>query len=761
MFYPLQVSYETEGDRPVIKICGRDEFGIRVSIEDKNYEPYFYIIPEQGNIEEAKKRVMDFRQEHAGETLKVKRVEEIERIDLNKKVIALKIICRLPRDVSAMKDGIRAIEGVLHKREYDLPYAKRYALDKQISFLSAYEFDKGNFILQDAPYYKPKVAAFDIEIYKPTFRSKENEIICIGLYSEEERAVLTWKGSDLKGSIVLENEAKMIKEFFRMAEKYDVLATYNGDNFDLPFIKERAAELGIDCPITLSNRGAKLKGQLHIDIYNIIAKHLRAEIKARSRKLNDIARFFLNEGKNNMKIAQSGKDIWDSDDLKKIGELLEYNLQDCRITWLLAEKLLPLEYRFSNIIGLDLFDATRVGFSQLVESYLMRKAVAEGILIPNKPGHREIEARRRETYVGGYVHKPVPGIYENISVLDFKSLYPSILVSHNISPDTLDENGETIVRIKSRTHRFKKEPEGFIVGIIDGLIKRRAKLKKEGGKGVNEKALKTLANATYGYLGFFAARWYSRECAESITALGRGYIQNSILEAENSGLKPIYGDTDSILITGKKTAVAKFLKKVNSELPGIMELEFEGFYPRGIFVGEEGRGTKKRYALKDEKGNFEIKGFEFVRGDWSEIAKETQMKVIEHILSGEQKKAVEFVKETCRQIRKGEIPKDKLVISRQLTKPPEQYGSAAPHVKVAKDLQRKKISVRPGMLIRYIITNEGKLISDRARWWEDAQSYDSEYYINNQVIPPAFRILSVLGYTKDDLKGCQRNLNSF
>lgn len=762
MFYPIYVTYEVIENKPLIKVFGRDEKGKRVIIEDNKFEPYFCVIPEQGKIGEVREKILGYSEKKEGEILRVKRIEIVERTELNQKVKALKVICNLPRDVAVLKDGIRKLEGVLHKREYDLPYARRYALDKQIRFFSPYEVKDGEFTEAKGETYKPKVAAFDIELYSPDFNSAKNSIICIGIYSGEEKVVLTYKPSKFPDAVKLKDEAEMLAKFFGLISRYDVVVSYNGDNFDLSYIKERCDALKLSCPITLSTRGAKIKNCLHVDLYNIVAKHIRADLKTRSRKLNDVAMFLLDEGKHSLNIAESGKDIWDSNDLKRIGELLQYNLQDCRITYLLSEKLLPLEYRFSNIVGLDLFNATRIGFSQLVESYLMKEAVRMGILIPNKPNNKQIEFRRMQTFTGAYVHKPIPGIYQNISVMDFKSLYPSILVSHNISPDTLDEEkGETIVRINEKAHRFRKKPEGFIVGILRHIIERRAQLKKAKGKGVDEKALKLLANATYGYLGFFGARWYSKECAESITALGRGYIQKSIIEAENAGLKVIYGDTDSLMATGEKPLVEKFLKKTNSELPGIMELDYQGFFTRGIFVGEEGRGRKKRYALIDEKGNIEIKGFEFVRGDWSQIAKETQMQVIEFILKGEVEKAVDFIKDTCREIRKGKFDMEKLVISRQLTKSLSSYEQIGPHVKVARDLQRKGVSVHPGFIVKYIITKEGKLVSERAKWWEDARNYDADYYINNQLIPPAYRILSVLGYSKDDLIGCQSNLKGF
>ena len=611
--------------------------------------------------------------------------------------------------------------------------------------------------------YNPKVASFDIEIYKPTFNAKENKIICIGIYSKDKKIVLTWKKSNLSEVVALKDEKEMLKEFFKLIEEFDVLISYNGDNFDLPFLKIRAEDLKLEHPIVLSRKGANFKNCLHVDLYNIVSKHLFAEIKTRSFKLDEVARFFIGEGKEDLKLYENnfGKEVWDSNEIEKIDEIFKYNLQDCKITYLVGEKILPLEYRFSNLIGLDLFDVTRSGFSQLVESYLMREAVRKGILIKNRPTDEELEKRREQTYIGAYVHEPKPGIYEGIHVLDFKSLYPSILVSHNISPDTLDENGELKVKINGKINSFTQKRKGFIVDIVEDLIKRRSEIKKTRGKGVEEKALKLLANSTYGYLGFFGARWYCLECAESITALGRKYIKETIEKASKKGFKVIYGDTDSTMLVGDKEKVKEFLEEINRELPGIMELEYEGFYKRGIFVGAAEKGTKKRYALIDENGNIEIKGFEYVRGDWSEIAKETQEKVLEFILKGKEKNAIEYVKEVIKKIKKGEIEKEKLIITRQLTRNLETYEQIAPHVKVARELKNKGIEIGRGSMIHYIITKSGKSISEKARWYEDAKDYDSSYYINHQVIPAALRILSVLGYTEKDLIEEQKSLLGF
>ena len=758
MFYPLTADYEIRNGEPVIKIFGRDEKGLKKTFEDCDFKPFFYVIPDQKKVEKMKKEIEKFEIDYNGEMLSPSKVETVEKIDLNRKVKALKIICKQPKDVSAMKDPIRKLKGINHKREYDIPFAKRYTIDKQIRFLNAYEIE-GKKLIERKGLYEPRIASFDIELYKPFFSAKENKIICIGLYCEDKHKVLTWKKSNLDNTIVLKSEKEMIKKFFELIEEYDAVVSYNGDNFDMEYLKIRSEELGLKHPIVKSRRGANFKNCIHIDLFNILTKHLSSEVKTRSLKLDEVAKYFLGEGKEKIEIKES-KDIWDSNDIKKIDEIFKYNLQDCKITYLLGKEILPLEYRFSNLIGLDLFECTRSGYSQLVENYLMREAVRKNIFINNRPKQEELEKRKNQSYIGAYVHPPKPGIYENLHVLDFKSLYPSILVSHNISPDTLDPYGELKVKINGKERRFRKD-KGFIVEIVDNLIRKRVEIKKKQGKGVDEKALKLLANSTYGYLGFFAARWYCLECAESITALGRKYVRETIEKAGKEGFNVVYGDTDSLLLVGEKEKIQDFLKKINKSLPGIMELEYEGFYKRGIFVGADGIGAKKRYAMIDEKDNILVKGFEYVRGDWSDLAKETQEKVLENMLKGKKEEAVEHVREIVKKVKKGEIDMEKLVIRRQLTKNIEDYEQIGPHVKVACELKRKGIEVSRGSLIQYIITKKGKSISDRAKWYEDAQTYDEHYYINNQIIPAALRILSVLGYRKEDLYSEQKSLNGF
>jgi DNA polymerase elongation subunit (family B) len=200
----------------------------------------------------------------------------------------------------------------------------------------------------------------------------------------------------------------------------------------------------------------------------------------------------------------------------------------------------------------------------------------------------------------------------------------------------------------------------------------------------------------------------------------------------------------------------EFVKKVNKQLPGIIELEFRGLYEGGIFVAVKGakRGAKKRYALIDLEGNLEIRGFETVRRDWCDLAKEIQHEVLRIILKErDPDKAVKLVRDTIKRIREGKASIEELTIYTQLVKPLYAYEQIGPHVKVAMKLKEKGRPVGEGMIIEYVITKGSGSISDRAMPVEDVKEgeYDPEYYINNQVLPAAMRVLQALDMTEQQV----------
>ena len=319
------------------------------------------------------------------------------------------------------------------------------------------------------------------------------------------------------------------------------------------------------------------------------------------------------------------------------------------------------------------------------------------------------------------------------------------------------------VHNKKVNYYFDSKREGFIPKVVKDLIVRRNRvkeiLKKEKNPLLEARsyALKTVANSSYGMFAFFGARYYCRECAASIASFGREYIQKTIKKADEEGFKVIYSDTDSLAATLKgksKKAANEFLKKINDELPSLMELEIEGFYPRGIFVSKKSdtQGAKKKYALIDEDNELIITGFETVRKDWSLIARETQLKVLEMILKeGKYENALRYTKKIIKDVLDRKVKLDKMIMGVQLKMPLESYKQIGPHVAVAQKMKAKGYDVSPGATIYFIVSNEKGMIRDKARIPNECKDYDDKYYIENQIIPSVEKIFEVFGIKKEQL----------
>ncbi|RKX99279.1 MAG: DNA polymerase, partial [Spirochaetes bacterium] len=491
--------------------------------------------------------------------------------------------------------------------------------------------------------------------------------------------------------------------------------------------------------------------------------------------LDRVAKELIGKGKQDMEWSEIESAWREKENLEKIAE---YCLKDSELALELGEKLLPQIFEICKIVGQTPFDISRMSYSQLVEWLLIRKAFQRGEVVPRRPKHEEIQKRRMSPpYTGGYVLEPKEGIYSNIALFDFRSLYPSIIITHNISPETLDCTiCEECKRGESRKntdpdgkHYYCTIRTGFIPQTIRELVEERMEIKKRMKKldktseeykklKIRQHVLKIMANSSYGYYGYPGSRWYSRVCAQSAASWGRFYIKKVIEMAKAKGYTVIYGDTDSLFVKMKsKKEALEFLKETNASLPGLIELDFQGIYKSGIFVSAKtGGGAKKRYALMDFEGNITIRGFERVRRDWSKIAKITQERVLEVVLKDESpEKAVKMVKDVIDKLKRHEVRKEDLVIYSQITKRIGEYEQIGPHVIAAQKAIKAGRKIEVGSVISYIITKGPGSISSRAEPVDTAKDYDEEYYIKHQVIPAALRILSGLGYTEKDLYGEQ------
>ncbi len=670
--------------------------------------------------------------------------------------------------------------------EHDLGAELQYFIEKGMTPTRTYRFTLEKGWLKSFEEVEDNVplrrAAIDIEVYAPNrspLPEKDPVIMVSYVDSDGLQAVLTTKKIDQPYVRTVESETKLIQELTRIIRERDpdVIYTYNGDDFDLPYLKARASVLGLKLPWgrdgtevqvrrTAIGGAVSIRGRAHVDVFRIV--DYMASIGAiNTYKLDLESVYRALKGKEKVKIDHLKiSDVWKNGDLSL---LAEYNLQDAIACFEIGEEFLDLYVEIGRYTLSELYEAVRMSASQIVENKLIKEAKGRGKVVPRRPKEREVLKRLRETYTGGYVHEPSPGLYENIAVLDFRSLYPSIIITHNVDPELVNREicPPEERYVSPAGHFFCKEPKGLLPSMLEDVLTERFALKKklksmERGTPeykliyARQQALKIIANASYGYLGFARARWYCKECAEAITSWARSYIKWVMEEAEKWGFRVIYGDTDSVFLQYReREEVLKFLEYINNELPGMMELELDGFYVRGIFIkkrkGE--RAAKKKYALMDEKGNLKVTGMEYVRRDWSEIARETQLEVLRKVLAeGDVEGALEYVRKVIENLREGKAPLEKLVIYTEIQKELHEYEQTGPHVVAATKLKRAGYHVKPGTIVGYIIRKGAGSVSERAEPVELFKGeYDEEYYIERQVLPAVLPIFESLGYRETDL----------
>lgn len=727
--------YITE-ERAVIRLFSKKEK--KEIIYDRDFEPYIYAIPS----EDVKGELLKLEILRKGKRVTLKEISKIEKSYRGKKLEALKLIFFHPSHVPALRDEIRRFCKIY---EYDIPFSKRYLIDRDIKML-------------DGDTESLKVLSLDIEVLTEMQPDpKLNPIIMISLASKDLKKIFTWKRIDEEYVLDFESEREMLLEFMKFFKELDpeILLTYNGDNFDLPYLDERCRKLGLELDLgeklevktRAFGKSSRIPGISHIDLYRVVRKTLNLS----KYSLDNVYREFLSREKSSLSHLKI-KEIWErEEDLER---LAFYSLEDALATFEIGEHLLPLQYELSRVVGQNLFDVSRNSFSQLVEYLLLREAYKRDEIVPNRHGAFE------GTYEGAFVLEPLKGLHENVVQFDFKSLYPSIIISYNVDPTTL--GCECCDNKSPLGHNFCKRKGGFIPKILRKLLKERGRIKKLMKSTEDEKkiktlsyqqwALKILANSFYGYLAYPLSRWYSRECAESVTAWGREYLKGVIKLAKGRGFEVIYGDTDSLFVKmpEKNLEIARdFLKEVNDSLPEDMELEFEGFFERGLFV------TKKKYALIS-KGKITTKGLEVVRRDWAKVAKETQKKVLRAVLCGNPEDAREIIKKVTRRLERGEVDIQDLVINTQITQALKRYKSIPPHVAVARRLLKDGRDIKRGSIISYVVKKGKGLVGERAltveEFLKEGAIYDSEYYIKNQVMPSVLRIMKAFSLTEDDLR---------
>jgi len=612
--------------------------------------------------------------------------------------------------------------------------------------------------------FTPKllIASIDIET------GQNNQLYSIAIHlsgKEEEKKVfiVSEEKPDLPFHIEpFENEKKLLQNFLNWFQEKDpdVIIGWHVIGFDLMFLERKCNELMIPFDIARGNGRVSLRQRKPSGFFASVTGRIVIDgpVALRSSfftfedfRLETVAQEMLQEGKT---ISQDHDKVEEIERMFKEDKssLAKYNLKDAELVTNIFKKagLIELSIRRAQLSGL-LMDELGM-MTAAFDHFFLPKLHRAGYVAPNVK-----DLQTSEHAAGGYVMDPVPGIYDDVIVLDFKSLYPSIIQTFKIDPySNLKSEADTTETLNG--YKFSSTKH-FLPEFIDQLIEQRNLAKKKKDKQLSQ-AIKILMNSFYGVMGSFGCRFYHPNLPTAITGTGHKLLLGSKEYLAKYGYEVIYGDTDSLFIklkdgegekageSGNRIAAdlnKYWLEKIQKEynLKSYLEIEFEKYYRKFILTPARGSesGAKKRYAglLSDEgKEKVEFVGMEFVRSDWTRLAKEFQVELYSRIFNNED--IENWLREIVKKVKEGEYD-DKLVYKKRLRKDVGEYTKNIPqHVKAARLLPETTGTVY------YVITKRGPIPVELTH-----TDINYDHYIEKQLKPIADSVLSLLGESFDSI----------
>jgi DNA polymerase I len=679
--------------------------------------------------------------------------------------------------------------------------------------------------LLNQPIPELKRVAIDIEVETeegrmPNARDHDRRITAVGFVGSDgfkKVLVLTNNTSNDGTSLIPEaepcaTEKELIEKAFMVINAYPIIVTFNGDDFDLPYLYARSQDSRIDpngvaipkdkVPIMIKKESFIKHGMqaepvgirhgIHIDLYRTFDNR-SIQIYAFSRvytdhTLNAISEALLGDSK----IEFEG----DISDLP-IQRLAEYCLKDADLTYRLTSfndnLLMKLLVVIARIGRLSVDDISRFGVNQWIRGILYYEHRQRNELIPSRS---ELEKKgtasttaiiKEKKYRGGEVVEPVPGIHFNVIVLDFASLYPSIIKVHNLSYETINCSHEDCSenQVEGTTHWVCKHRKGltsFLIGSLRDLrvnyykyLAKDKTLPPEERKLYNvvSQAIKVILNASYGVMGAAIFPLYCLPVADATAALGRTTINRTINKCKEIGIQVVYGDTDSIFLSNPDQKHIEQLVHWARETLGV-DLEIDKQYRYVVFSD-----LKKNYLGVLSDGTVDVKGLTgkkshtppFIRKAFYDILEILGKINSEKDFESAKEKIKNVIQENAKNLEVHKIPLEELSFNVTINKSLSTYGKKTgsktvdgnssdiykglpQHIKAAKMLaDANKREVRAGDIISYVKIKAGDGV--RPVELSKPEEIDTEKYL--ETMESTFeQVLSALNFDFKSVLGKPR-----
>ena len=672
---------------PVIRLYGKTPLGESVTVHDRNFRHYFYL----ANPSKYDERMI----KSSGAEI----IDNVELEHYQEKIDCIKVQTRVPRDVPKLRDKLEKRGKEVFSA--DILFPLRYLYDKDVgAFVEVlYNSDGIQEINRTKP-FKPelKVLTFDIEC---SLRSRD--VFCIGAQMDDGDGVIF---TDRKG------EKKMMEEFVQYVRDMDpdIITGYNIYGFDIPFLVECCERnnvefaIGKNGEVPWAREDHKrrfntwyLSGRIFVDTW----QQVKQELKPIQESLGFVGELLGVGSKDNVDVTRI-EDEWKNRRLV----VMKYCKKDVKVTYDVFnnEKVASLDkaLALSRASDLPLEHCFAPVTSRIVDSLLIRRFDKAGFIVPQNNW-----GAKAKPIKGAHVFDVKnPGIYKNVGIFDFKSMYPSVMIKNNICPTSYTKE-ETDECVRSPLGAlFRTDRKGIVPTVLQELWSWRDETKKKVKHSGDyydrlQYSIKVLMNSFYGVMASDFYRFTNPLIGGSITAFSREGIKRAYNELEKRGLNVIYGDTDSVFVQlntkDEPLNIAKELSK------GGLEMEVEKIL-RSFFT----HGAKKRYAAIVEwpKEEFYVMGYELKRGDSFKLQREVLEKVLKTILESHPDDALMYAHKKIKEVKEHDLNLEDLIITKNV-KAPQYYVNpqSMAGVQAAAKLKARGYPWLTGTKVSWIVTD--------------------------------------------------------
>jgi DNA polymerase, archaea type len=760
--FVLDGSYQAVDDGVVVELFGRARDGEAVVARYYGFRPYFLLLEP---TEEERARL--------GADPEIVALEPASVFFHGRDRVAARVVLHRPWRVPEYRKALQGEGRETRVLSCDIPFFHRFLYDKGLGLCVRFEAEQEPEAVR-ARYTVPRVVRVVVgegkegdirpaEPFRPPLRllsfDIENAI--------RERTIFTICGVAEGGTrprrtfrLSAESEREILEAFVRLVveDDPDVLTGYNIGGYDFPLLAERAKALGLGTLVLgrersdaeeLGERLWKITGRVVADAW----WSARRELRPKQETLQYVARVLLNDSKLDVDRRNISEE-WDRDPER----VMEYCEHDANLALRILVKLRAVDKAadLATVARMPLEEGLNGRTSQFVDAILIPRSDARGVGVP--PNHPRSGDSAIE---GGYVHSIRPGLYRWVVVLDFKAMYPSIIVAHNLCFTTLSPDGTTVAPGGAR-FLAPEVRRGVIPEILTELLADRERF-REASRAAStpelaayydglQNAVKVLMNSFYGVLASSFYRFTNKEIGASITAYAREAITTIIRELEAGGSDVIYSDTDSVFVRSPAASL-EGSREFGEGVARRFTAAGATFEFQSVFETFFSHGAKKRYVGRAVWPREEriVRGYETRRSDAFDYQSEALLEVFDLVLKGETDAAVRRSRELVAAVRGHEVPVERLVIARAVRGEGEYNATtrdALPFLRVYRQLRTEGYDVVPGMRVAWVVTDSRKSPQEVEPWVEGrafTKQPDWEYYAD-RLAQTLARVTEVFGW---------------